>query len=560
MPTVVHHFVRHLRERPDKPCLWFHREGEVVEATWRQIGRDVARMAVELKRAGIDRGDRVALAAPNRYEWITTDLAILAIGAVNVPIHNSLTGPQMWFQIVDSDARVVILAGDDQAAKLAGSVPPERKSMPHFMSYDRTEIAIGGQKPAALDDLPQAGVDERNLLLGPGEHGALVVDLQPGDLATILYTSGTTGEPKGVMLSHGNITTNAESNTVGFGGPRDERRLNLLPFSHIFARTCDLYCWIVGGSEMALCDAPQTAVENAAEFAPHIINAVPYFYERVMRKMVELGVADMPDVLSYGLGGQIRHLCSGGAPLPPHVAEFFNSRGVLLTQGYGLTETAPVITMNTPTTYKHGTVGRPFGRIEVKIADDGEVLTRGPHVMIGYWRRPDETTAALEGGWFHTGDLGEIDADGYLMITGRKKELIVTSGGKKAVPSPIEALITADPLVRQAVVVGDGRKYLAALIVPDREALSAALATKGISVSSDDVCRHPQAEKTLLEAIGKRTAGLSQYEQIRRCAVLEREFSIEKNELTLTMKLRRQEIAKNFAFEIERMYAAERES
>jgi long-chain acyl-CoA synthetase len=547
--SLLEHFADDLRARPAASAIWFRREGAVVERTWGEVGADAALFAIALKVLGVARGDKVGLASPNRYEWIVADLAILSLGAVHVPIHNSLTGRQMWFQIQDCGAKAVLVADEEQAAKLAESAPADGLKV-QFASFDQTEVEIG-QKPVRtlIDFFNQVDLDV------DGPLGFTHEPLAADEPATILYTSGTTGEPKGVVLSHGNLTTNAEAMVRAFHSDDVvDRRLNLLPLSHVFARTCDVYTWIVGGSELALADSPQTAVADCAVFQPTLMNAVPYFYERVMRRLIESGKADVPGALKHMLGGRMRHCCSGSAPLPNRVAEFFTQRGVLLTQGYGMTEASPVITMNTPTVHRLGTVGPAVAGTEVRIADDGEVLARGPHVMLGYWNRPEATAATLVDGWLHTGDLGALDVDGFLTITGRKKELIVTTGGKKIVPTMIEAAITADPLFRQAVVVGEGRNYLTALLVPCRTTLAATLNVAECA----ELFTQAEAVTLVAERLQACLAHLSRYEQVCRFALLEREFSVERGELTLTLKLRRPQIAANYAAEIERMYEAEK--
>jgi len=549
-PSLLQHFAEKLRTQPEVPAIWFRSAGAVVEKTWSDVGCDVARFAAALKSLGVVRCDKVALAAPNRYEWIVFDLAILSLGAVNVPIHASLTGRQMWFQIDDCGAKVVVVAGEEQAEKLASG---ERKatSPVRFASFDSFSAKIGDESVPFVASLAH------------GDDEFTHVEVAPIEPATILYTSGTTGEPKGVILSHGNLTTNAEAMVRGFHSSEVvDRRMNLLPLSHVFARTCDVYTWIVGGTELALADTPQTAVADCATFRPTLMNSVPYFYERVMRRLIESGKADVPGALKHMLGGRMRHCCSGSAPLADRVAAFFAERGVLLTQGYGLTESSPVITMNTPTVNRRGTVGQAIEGAEIRIADDGEILTRGPHVMLGYWNRPEETAAALEGGWLHTGDLGALDADGFLTITGRKKELIVTTGGKKIVPSLVEAAILADSLFKQVVVVGDGRDYPTALLVPCRATLLGALAVAGevtseAAVDSPELFNRDEVRTLVEDRLGACLKHLSHYEQIRRFVLLEQEFSVERGELTLTLKLRRPQIAANYAAQIERLYTAE---
>jgi long-chain acyl-CoA synthetase len=544
--SLIQHFAENLRAKPSMPAIWFRRDGQVVEKNWSEVARNVAQFAGGLKLRGVSRGDKVALASPNCYEWIVCDLAILSLGAVNVPIHNSLTGRQMRFQIDDCGAIVVIVDGKEQALKLA-SVHDDTTRLVGLASFDNVAVDIGGEP------VPPLG------LLGYDHEEFSHVEVDPNEPATILYTSGTTGEPKGVILSHGNLTTNAEAMVRGFQSPEVvDRRLNLLPLSHVFARTCDAYTWIVGGSELALADTPQTALADCAMFRPTLMNAVPYFYERVMRRLIESGKADVPGALKHLLGGRMRHCCSGSAPLPNRVAEFFAERGVLLTQGYGMTESSPVITMNTPTVNRLGTVGPAIEGAEVRIADDGEVLTRGPHVMLGYWNRPEATAATLEGGWLHTGDLGSLDADGFLTITGRKKELIVTTGGKKIVPSAVEAVILADPLFKQAVVIGDARDYPTALLVPCREALLAALGDRAGLMDGPELFDRPEVRELVESRLRACLVELSPYEQVRKFVLLEQEFSVERGELTLTLKLRRPQIAANYAAQIERLYAAEK--
>ena len=518
-------FERHVVDAA-APCLVVP-NGPVV--TYGEIAATSARIAHALVDAGAKPGDRIAVQVDKVPAVLPLYLAALRAGLVYLPLNTGYQRAELEHFFGDATPRVVV-CGSDRLGVVAAT------------ARDATVLTLDAHGGELLDRAEDRDTSFATLARAPD------------DLAAILYTSGTTGEPKGVMLSHGNITSNAEGIVAGFGGAQDERRLNLLPFSHIFARTCDLYVWLIAGSEMALADAPQTAVENCAEFQPRILNAVPYFYERVMRKVVEMGVADMPDILRLAMGGAIEHCCSGGAALPDHIAKFFNDRGVLLTQGYGLTETSPVITMNTHLVYKHGTVGRPLENIEVRIADDGEIVTRGPHVMLGYWNRPEETAAAVVDGWFHTGDVGEIDGDGYLKITGRKKEIIVTTGGKKVAPLLLEAKLTSDPLIRQAAIVGEGKDYLAALIVPNFEGLAEALRETIGERPQAELVEQPEARELIGRAIRERLADLSHYEQVQRFTLVGREFDVDHGEMTLTMKLRRKRVAENFRAEIEEMY------
>ncbi len=378
----------------------------------------------------------------------------------------------------------------------------------------------------------------------------------PDDLATILYTSGTTGEPKGVMLSHRNLVSNAQATLAAFEHSPDDLRLSWLPLSHIFARTCDLYTWLASGSQLALAEGRDKVLANCRTLRPTMLNGVPYFYDKVRRYVIDEHKADMPGFLPELFGGRMRVCCSGGAALPNETAEFFRQRGVKLVQGYGLTESSPVITISTETANKLGTVGRPISGVEVAIADDGEILTRGPHVMLGYWNRPDDTADAIRDGWLLTGDLGELDADGYLRITGRKKELIVTSGGKNVAPVYLENLLVEDPLIAQAIIIGEGRNYLTALVVPNPEALGAAIEEHKIPVHSlAEALVHPEMLALYQQQIDSRLRDVADYEKIERITLLSRGFSMDLGELTPTLKLRRAVIHKHFAEEIERLYS-----
>ncbi len=435
----------------------------------------------------------------------------------------------------------MVVAGPEQAQKLAAAeiLPPGLQ----FLSFEPVSCAIASQPVHNLAAIEADGAGMADLALPA-----------PGDLATILYTSGTTGEPQGVMLTHRNLVFNACSSVAAWDTPPDELRLTWLPLSHIYARTADLYTWLTHGSRLALAESRETLLADCALVQPTFLNGVPYFYEKVARHLAESGRADEPGALVSLLGGRVRICCSGGAALPDHVALFFARLGVPLVQGYGLTETSPVISTCTYHDQRLGTVGPPIPGVEVAIADDGEILTRGPHVMQGYWNRPEATAIALRDGWFHTGDLGCLE-DGYLRITGRKKELIVTAGGKNIAPAYLEALLIADPLVAQAMVIGEGQKYLTALIVPDRDQLRAEIIAAQIPVTSAaEAVAHPCVRALYETVIRRRLAGVSSDEQVREFVLLDRGFTIETGELTPTLKLRRAVVHQHFAQQIAQLY------
>ena len=380
----------------------------------------------------------------------------------------------------------------------------------------------------------------------------------PDSLATILYTSGTTGEPKGVMLSQRNLATNTLATLETFGEKPDDMRLNFLPLSHIFARTCDMNTWIARGSQLALAEARETVIADCAAIKPTLINGVPYFYDKVRRTLCEKGLADKEGALRAALGGNVRLCCSGGAALPDHVYDFYWQRGVPLLQGYGLSETSPVISVSTEEHHRRGASGRTIPDVEVRIAGDGEILTRGPHVMAGYWRNPEATAEILHDGWLSTGDLGRVDEDGFVYITGRKKEILVTAGGKNIAPVYLESLLCEDPLIVQAMVLGDGQNYLTALIVPNPDTLKAEIIARRIWVTTpQQALAHAKVQALYRERIDQRLSCVSSYEQVRRFTLLDRGFTIEHGELTPKLSLRRKEIESHFAKEIEAMYAAD---
>jgi long-chain acyl-CoA synthetase len=550
--TLVSMFARRVAEDGEKAALHVKRGDKFEAITWNQLAADARRTAAALVTLGVQPEDRVIQVSENRYEWIVLDLAIHLARGIHVAVHCTLTGPQIAYQIVNSGATLVVVSGPEQAAKLAavaGQLPPEIK----YLSFDPCQESIAEHKIRPLGEVVAAASEAYGLA---AEKRALE-ETQPSDLATILYTSGTTGEPKGVMLSHRNLTSNAKAVLTAFSVAPDDLRLSWLPLSHIFARTSDYYTWIAGGGQLALSPSRETIIADCQELHPTYLNGVPYFFDKVHRGLVEKGVADKPGVLQGLLGGRMKMCCGGGAALPDHVAEFFNHHGVVLVQGYGLTESSPVISTGTLTEHRLGTVGKPISGVEVKIAADGEILTRGPHVMVGYWQLPKETAETIRDGWLHTGDLGCLE-DGFLRITGRKKELIVTAGGKNIAPSYLESLIAADPLVAQVVIIGDARNYLTALIVPDPDALKAEIFRRKILVFTPaQALAHPKVNAIYRELIDRRLAEVSHAEQIQKFKLMGRGFTIESGEMTPTLKIRRSIVTENCAQEIAAMYAGE---
>ena len=546
LPLLFH---RRVKLDGPRPALHVKRGQQFEAITWSALSADVLRAAAMLKRLGVSPGDRVVQVSENRYEWIVCDMAIQMARAIHVPVHSTLAGGQIAYQIADSGARVVVLSTAEQAAKLAsaGDSLPQLSAVLSFEPCDDTiaGLRIGGFFDH-LADIPddEAAAIERDAL----DH------LTADDLATILYTSGTTGEPKGVMLSQRNLTSNVWATIEAHGFEDNDVRLNFLPLSHVFARTCDLYIWMAVGCQLALCESREKVLENCAEIKPTVLNGVPYFFDKVARYLIQNDLVDTPGALRTVLGGNMRTCCAGGAALPNHVAELFERQGIPLLQGYGLTESSPVIAISAPHDYKIGAIGRPIPGVEVRFTAEGELLTRGPHVMLGYWNRPEETAGTIRDGWLYTGDLGEQDADGYLRITGRIKEIIVTAAGKNIAPVFIEALLCEDPLIAQAIVLGDGRKFLSALVVPEWEPLLAACGV--VDKSPEQAAVSDEVTDFLQARVDERLTSVSREEQIRKIAIVPEPFTIERGELTPTLKVRRKVIEEHYAEKIAEMYAA----
>jgi long-chain acyl-CoA synthetase len=556
--TLVELFARRVAESGDRVALHTPDQAGFKTRTWRQIADDVGQWSLALSKGGIRYP--IIQIAENRYEWIVADLAIHLAGGVHVAVHSTLSGPQMAFQILDTGAHLVLLSGDKVAEELARA-QVQWPAQVRFYSYEPVDRTIGGHRVQSWSDVVNESSSARDRdQTFESLASQRVKCTQANDLATILYSSGTTGEPKGVMLSHYNLVSNAIATDVHFESVESDVRLCWLPLSHIFARTCDLYCWIVRGSQLVLAQSRDTILADCQQFRPTLLNGVPYFFDKVHRHCASQGGSDTQQAerLKSLLGGRLRMACSGGAPLADATAEYFNNHGVPLLQGYGLTESSPVITVSTPHASRTGSVGRSLEGIQVKIADDGEILTRGPHVMLGYWKQPQTTADTVRDGWLHTGDIGHLDDEGFLWITGRKKELIVTAAGKNIAPSYLERLLAEDPLILQALVVGDRRNYLAALIVPNPDALRTEIISRGIAVRSrEEALVHPDVLALYRQKIDERLSGVSHCEQIGRFALLGRGFTVEHDELTPTLKLRRSVVQAHFAGEIEALYADE---
>ena len=570
----------------DKPACLMHKvDGRYVSISTAEFVDGVRHLAKALVEAGVRRGDRVALMAENNPQWPTIDFATLAIGAVLVPIYPTLLPEGAAYVARDSGARILFVQGRERLEGLLAL----RAEMP---AVERVVLIGGEAREPDVDGFEAFRALGSDVTVAEFEAWTKVAT--PDDLATLIYTSGTTGDPKGVMLTHGNLVSNILTGCQMLGLEGHFVALSFLPLSHSFERMVD-YCYFYRGVTIAYAESVQTVAQNLLEVRPHVFVAVPRVYEKVMARVldnatahggvkakifhwaVEVGRAALPERLRFAggglktkiadrlvfskvrarLGGRFEFAMSGGAPLGRDTAEFFWGAGIPILEGYGLTETSPVISVNTYKDIKLGTVGKPMPGIEVRIAEDGEILTRGPNVMKGYFGKPEATREVLDAdGWFHTGDIGHLDAEGFLVITDRKKELIVNAYGKNIAPAPIENALKSSRVVAQAVVIGDRRQYLAALLVPDFEALASWCT--GAGVGGDLAQRLADARvRALFQAeVDRVNHDLARYEQIRVWELVPQEFTLEGGELTPTLKVKRRVINVKYKDVLDRLYAA----
>ena len=566
-----------------------------TSAGWQTISseellRRIAVIAKALTELGVVSGDRVGVFAPNCPEWHVADFAIQGIGGVTVPVYFHESVDRITYILKDSGARVVFTSGEEQARKMAECRP----NLPEL------EQVISVAPPA---DLHGEILRYEALIASTGDaeiadYRRRATEVTPQQLATIIYTSGTTGEPKGVMLSHANLSSNALDGAAGYEMSPSDVGLSFLPLAHVYERTMD-YSFFFHGVPIAYVEQMETVQQALLEVRPTVMGAVPRFYEKIYANVIEQGhqatgikrkifdwairvaaravpwkaygksasaglkfewgVADkiVYSKIRAGLGGRIRILTAGGAPLAPELAEFFWSVGLPVFQGYGLTETSPIVTANSPRSNEIGTVGPPIPDVQVRIAEDGEILVKGPCVMQGYYHKPDATREVLAAdGWFATGDIGRLDSEGYLIITDRKKELLKTAGGKFVAPAPIENLLKTSPYITNAMVVGDKHKFVSVLIVPNFATIGAAARDAGReAMTPGQMVSDTWVRDLVAHEIERLTPTLAQYEKPKRFALLEKDFTYADGALTYTLKLKRRVIEQRYQDIIARIYA-----
>ncbi len=564
------------------------------DRTWTEISTDevettVRRLSLGFQAFGLGPGDRLAILSENRPEWVMTDFAALCAGAVTVPVYTSLLPDQVRYILEDAGAKVVVCSDLEMWRK----VEAVREALP---ALERV-IVIEGDPPAGthlLSDVAELG--RRIQGEEPGRFERSVEAVKPGDLASIIYTSGTTGVPKGVMLSHVNFVSNVRALTEFIDFRDSDTGLSFLPLSHVLERTATFLLFHVGAS-MAYAESVEAVASNMVEVRPTIVVSVPRLFEKIYARVMDQVMAGsrlkravfvwalatgkkhtareiaglrVPGHLAFKraiarklvfskitarTGGRIRYFICGGAPLSRDIMEFFHAMGLKVMPGYGLTETSPVLTGSRPGRVRFGTAGVTIPGVDLRIAEDGEILARGPNVMMGYYKAEAETREVLKDGWLHTGDIGRFDEDGFLLITDRKKDIIVTSGGKNVAPQPIESLIQASPFISSAVVVGSSRKFISALIVPDYEKLEPWARGRGIAFEDRaGLAARPEAAAFLLDEVNRMTPGLASYERVKRIAVLDREFDLDLGEITPTLKVRRNIVEQKYADVIESLY------
>ena len=575
--------------RPD--ALQVKVAGAYRPISHKELAERVRHAARGLSSLGINRGDRVAILSENRPEWAIADYACLTAGLTDVPIYPTLPADQIAYMLKDSGAVAIFVSNRVQAEKLK-QIRSQLPGLKSVIGFDDIPI-LTDMSIAELERRGSQGESEATIT----RHRNEALSVKSDDIATIIYTSGTTGEPKGVMLTHDNIYSNVEASRKAIPFEGRDVGLSFLPLSHIFERMAGHYLMFATGTSIAYAESIDTVPINMQEVRPTLVLSVPRLYEKMFARVLETaltggflkkkiffwarGVAErwaneklagkdpggllakqyaiaqklVFSKLKARTGGRLRYFVSGGAPLSPDINKFFYAAGLEILEGYGLTETSPVIAVNTPENFRIGTVGKVIDGVEVKIASDGEILTRGPHVMKGYYNKPDATREAIEpDGWFHTGDIGEL-RDGFLAITDRKKDIIVTAGGKKVAPQPLENKVKTNKYVAQAVMIGDKRKFPSMLIVPNFDQLEKwAMKRNIIWTDRAQLLRMPTIQAKMEKEVNQELAGAAHFELPKKIGLLEHDFSIEGGELTPTQKVKRRAIDKHYKALIDSLY------
>jgi long-chain acyl-CoA synthetase len=576
-----------------RPALMYKAGDGYRGISYSELNRRVDLFACGLAQMGVKRGDRVSIISENRPEWVICDQAIVALGAVSVPIYPTMTAKQNEYIFNDAGVKVVAVSNQFQLNKVM-RVFEEARSLKNVILMSE-KGPITEQETYAFSKVYEMGAEFQRE--NPDYIATSRAMVKPEDLLTLIYTSGTTGNPKGVMLTHHNLCSNiiASAQVIPIGVT--DTLLSFLPLSHSFERMAGYYTAMACGALIAYAESVESVRENMLEVKPTIVTTVPRLFERIHSRVIkqidsgspikkkifywaigvgkEYAAAEKKKAASLSLkakhavadrlvysklkertGGRMKFFVSGGAALGREFGEFFEAVGLKIIEGYGLTESAPVITANRLDAYKFGSVGHAIPGVEVRIGPDDEILARGPNIMMGYWNNEEATKQVIDDeGWLHTGDIGFIDPDGFLHITDRKKHLIVSSGGKNIAPQPIENLFLASKYIEQFMLIGDRRMFLTALIVPDFDALKEYADARNIKYTGNsDLAAHKEINELMDEEIKRLQRDLANFERVRRFTLLEKQFSIEEGELTPTQKIRRKVIEERYSSLIDKMY------
>jgi len=586
--VITRHFID-----SEKPAYLYKVAGVYKPLSYKELREMVELTACGLAALGLKKGDKVGIVSENRIEWIIVDFAMTTTGIIDVPVYPTLTPKQIEYIFNDAGVKATFVSNQVQLSKIE-KIYDSVESLDKVIIF--TEKGISAPEYLlSLKELMEIGRDFK--AKNPNYWIDMIKEVKPEDILTIIYTSGTTGEPKGVVLTHKNLVSNILSATQVVPMTPEDTFLSYLPFSHSFERMAGFYAAFACGGVVALAESIDTIAQNLLEVRPTIMTSVPRLFERLYNRIikgVESGPALRKKIFYWALdvgkkyvqaskkgkvpawlksqyaladklvfsklkartGGRIKFFVSGGAALAKELGEFFEALGIKIIEGYGLTETSPVLTVNRLDDYKFGTVGKPIPGVEIKIAEDGEILARGPNVMLGYYNNPKATAEVIDkDGWFHTGDIGYFDEDGFLVITDRKKHIFVSSGGKNIAPQPIESLLAQSSYIDQVVVIGEGKPFLTALIVPDFEAIKDYAKQNGIPFQDEKELIHRDEIYRLFEREIKRVnKELAQHEHIRNFRLLDKPFTIEDGELTPTLKVKRRVVEQKYKNLIEQMY------
>ena len=587
--TINKLFANTIQTYPREDLMLFKKEGQYVPVSTEEFGNKVKYFSLGLKELGLNPGDKLVILSETRPEWVMSDIANLCAGGVTVPIYPTLIPEQIKYIVQDSDAKMVVYSDSEQGEKLA-EIRPELGNVTHYVTFE----SRAPQGVWTFEEIVEKG--KKVFKDSPGLFDKAASLAKPGTLASILYTSGTTGIPKGVMLTHNNFISNVKAVAEVIPFSHEDRVLSWLPLSHSFERIAT-YTYLFKGCSIAYAENMLSVGQNMPEVRPTVVVGVPRLFEKVYAAVMDNVLASspvkrkiffwaikvgrgfgqknlrgepIPKLLEFKrkiahrlvfskiiakTGGRIRFFVSGAAPLSKDIAELFYAMGLIVLEGYGLTETSPVISVNRLEKIKFGSVGPPIPEVKVKIARDGEILASGPNIMSGYYKMEKETSEVIKEGWFYTGDIGYLDEDGFVVITDRKKDIIVTAGGKNVAPQPIENAIKTNAYVNDVLVVGDRRKFMSALVVPNFEKLEEYARFNNIVFGDkQDLIKNEDIIKFLEAEIDRSTPHLASYEKVKRIALLDRDFTIAEGEITPTFKIKRNVVQEKYKYLIDALY------